>query len=303
MEENTRYYFNAKVELPVMVGETQTGNGNQQPDEPQDIILPEYEMVGERKYCFTGMYRGISIAPDAWISTDSFLFFDLNVHDFDAKSPDSVAMLGGGKVNGLVLGGEYGSFSYSGKTSGEEIDGFSSISVEDPDSCEIKIRNSLQELCCLDLRAKNLYGVSISEFPKNLRCLILKDSEKPSFTELVFDKIINNNSLLKVICKLSILTDPFASARLRDWKSTFIPKILNGILGTIETKRDTAERLIDFSYCKSVYADENDVRTDAAYQTAMQLSAIHTLMIDGTDVGCWEVHLPYGIALKEGREV
>lgn len=304
MEENTRYYFNAKVELPVMVGENQTGNGNQQPDEPQDIILPEYNMQDKYKHFFKGMYRIISIKPEEWRSSDYLSFSDLYVHDFYANCPsDTIPMLGGGKVNGLVLNGKYGSFYYRGITSAETIDGFSSIIVEDPNECEIKINNSLQELCRLELRAKNLCGVLISEFPQKLRCLILMDNENPSFTESVFDTIINNTTLLGVICELSILTDPFASVRLRDWKSTFIPKILNGILGTIETKRDTTERLIDFSYCKSVYIDENDVRTDAAYHTAKQLSEIHTPKIDGTDVGCWEVRLPYGITLREGREV
>ena len=212
-------------------------------------------------------------------------------------------MLGGGSVKGLVLNGKYGSFYYEGITSAETIDGFSSIIVEDPDTCKIKITNSSQELCCLDLKAKDLYGVSITNFPKYLRCLILQDNEKPAFTESVFDTIINEVGLLKVICKLSILTNPYASARLPDWRRTYIPKILMGILESIDNKRDTTERLIDFSCCKSVYRDENDVRTDAAYQTAKQLSEIHTPNIDGTDVGCWEVRLPYGITLREGREV
>lgn len=305
MERNNNYEIEARVELPVLAGETQTGGGNQQPDEPQDINFPSYEMVDKYKHTFSGKYEKISIAPEAWGSSDFLSFSGLYVHDFSAKSPDSatsVAMLGGGKVNGLVLDGEYGSFYYSGKTSTEEIDGFSSIIVINPDTCKIKIRNSSQELGYLDLRAKDLYGVSISEFPKHLRCLILKDNEKPAFTESVFDTIINADGLLTDICNLSILTDPYASARLQDWKRSYIPKILMGILESKGNKRDSSDRLIDFSYCKSAYADENDVRTDAAYQTAKQLSAIHTPMIDGTDVGCWEVRLPYDIKLREGRE-
>ena len=88
------------------------------------------------------------------------------------------------------------------------------------------------------------------------------------------------------------------------WKSSVIRYFIQCVLDSVSNARQgNYERYLDFSDFDNLWADAEEVRAEPLYTDAQILSQQITPNADDTPSDYWTVKFPYGITLREGREV